>query len=176
MRRVFLALLVLPLACAGTLVAHAVAYALAGGAPDAAHGYLAHLPQLVVVVALPALLLAAVSGRAVAPRAWPVAAVALGAFVLQEHVERLAHSGELPFLLDRPVFLLGLVLQVPFAVAAWLFARAFAGVGAAWTARRPRTGSLLLLAVPRPPASTLRAAPVAAAAAPRGPPTLLPAR
>jgi hypothetical protein len=161
---------------AGTLVAHAVAYAAFGAPAGDVHGYLAHLPQLVTILALPALLLAAVAGRAATPRAWPFAAAALVAFVLQEHLERVIHTGELPFLLDRPVFLLGLVLQVPFALVAWLLARGVSRVAVAFSSRAPRSGSSLLLPLPRPPALALRTAALRGSGSPRGPPAVLPTR
>jgi hypothetical protein len=168
--------LAVPLTAAGTLVAHAVAYRVTGAPSEGIHGYLAHLPQLLTVLALPVLLALAVAGRARAPRAWPFAAAAVSAFVVQEHVERLAHTGELPFLLDRPVFLLGLALQVPFAVAAWLLARAVIRVAGAVLRRVPRRGSLLLLPLATPRSGAPRARRGVGRAAPRGPPAVLPAR
>lgn len=176
MRRIVLALLVVPLASAGTLVAHGVAYAVLGGPAEGVHGYLAHLPQLAAIVALPALLLAAIAGRAAAPRAWPVAVAALAAFVLQEHAERLAHTGELPFLLDTPVFLLGLVLQVPFALGAWLLARTLWRAAAEWAPRRLSRVPQLLLPVAAAPAAVVLGAQPIASCSPRGPPALLRAR
>ena len=47
------------------------------------------------------------------------------AFVVQEHLERLLHTGELPLgAALEPTFALGILLQVPFAVLAWILARA----------------------------------------------------
>ncbi len=149
MRRIALVLLLtVPLTAAGTLTAHAAAYALLGAPSEGVHGYLAHLPQLLAILALPVLLALAIAGRARAPRAWPVAVVALAAFVVQEHVERLAHTGELPFLLDRPVFLLGLALQLPFALAAWLLARLLIRVAGALRLRPRRSPRILDVARP----------------------------
>jgi hypothetical protein len=170
-------LLTVPLTAAGTLAAHTAAYALVDAPPDGVHGYLGHLPQLLTILALPVLLALAVAGRARSPRAWPFAAAALAAFVAQEHVERLAHTGELPFLLDRPVFLVGLAVQVPFALAAWLAARLLIRVAAALRPRRRRSVRS------RTPAPLRRYAFIAArslvavgAAAPLGPPAGNPAR
>ena len=47
---------------------------------------------------------------------WAFALVAPLGFVAQEHVERLAHMGELPWLSTTLMFLLGLALQVPIAL------------------------------------------------------------
>jgi hypothetical protein len=175
-RSALVLVLILPLTAAGTLLAHAVAYALLGAPSEGVHGYLAHLPQLVVLLALPALLAVAVTGRSRAPRAWPFPAAALAAFVAQEHVERLAHTGELPFLLDRPVFWVGLGLQLPFALAAWLLARGLVRVAAALhgAPRRLVAGPLAVVAVPVPAGP--RSTGPHRVAFPRAPPAVLPAR
>jgi len=176
-RRTLLLLLVaLPAAGAGTLVAHAAAYELVGAPADGVHGYLAHLPQVLAILLLPALLAAAVAGRSRAPRAWPFAAAALSAFAIQEHVERLAHSGSFPLLLDRPVFWVGLALQVPFALAAWLVARALLRVAAGPPARRAAPPAGFARVVRAPVAADPRAAARRVSTAPRGPPLVLPAR
>jgi hypothetical protein len=77
------------------------------------------------------------------------------AFALQEHMERLLHHGEFPWsAVLEPTFALGLLLQLPIALAAWLVAhlllrvtRAVAGaiaraladfVSRPGTPRRPR--------------------------------------
>lgn len=176
MRRSLSALLVVPLAFAGTLVAHAVAYGILGAPFEGVHGYLSHLPQLVVILALPALVLAAIAGRAAAPRAWPFAATALAAFVLQEHAERLLHTGETPFLLDRPVFWLGLALQLPFALVAWLLARSFGRAAASAPARAPRRPSHVRFELAVEVAAAPRAVMRGGATSPRGPPAVLPTR
>jgi hypothetical protein len=138
-RRSLVTLLSLALAVAGSQVGHAAVYRIV--APDArereelltasGHGYLEHLP---LVVALVSVLLAVtlvsehLGARAGAaplrPRAWLFAAVTPAVFVCQEHVERLLHHGSFPWGagLER-TFLLGLVLQAPFALAAYLVAR-----------------------------------------------------
>jgi hypothetical protein len=173
MRRTLAPLLVLPLAAAGTLVAHAAAYAALGAPSEGVHGYLAHLPQLLMLLALPALLSAAITARSTVPPAWPFAATSIALFVLQEHVERLAHTGSLPFLLDRPVFLLGLALQLPVGLVVWLLARALLRAADPRAARRsapPRVSDLALpLAAFFSLASALR---LCRARAPRGPPVL----
>lgn len=125
---------------AGWLAAHMVAYALAepvagarAGRLDASgHGYLEHLPLvalglLATVVAGAALhALAAARGGGSRPQSpWLFALLPPGAFVVQEHLERLVHDGGFPLTAAlEPTFLLGLLLQLPFA----LLARVVAGL------------------------------------------------
>ena len=55
---------------------------------------------------------------------WLLTLLPLIGFVIQEHVERLSVDGTLPtHLVTEPRFLLGFLLQVPFALAALVFAR-----------------------------------------------------
>jgi hypothetical protein len=161
----------LPLTAAGVLCAHAAAYRALGAPSEGVHGYLAHAPQLVAVLGSVALAALVVESRAATRSAWPFAAVALSAFACQEHVERLAHTGELPWLLTRPVFLLGLALQLPFALAAWLLARLLLRVRAAPRARPPRVPALLLPLPSRAVAAT--AVPALPLRPGRGPPAVL---
>ena len=129
-------LLSLPLAGAGWLSAHQLAYRLvpppdahAAHLERAAHGYLPETPLFVAfalsaVVAALAVLATAVLGR---PRSRPPALVfallpPLG-FVVQEAVERVLTGEPLTTLALEPVFLVGLLLQLPFAVAALAVAR-----------------------------------------------------
>jgi hypothetical protein len=52
------------------------------------------------------------------------------AFVAQEHIERLVGSGSIPYdLTVEPTFLVGLALQLPFALAALLLTRALYALG-----------------------------------------------
>jgi hypothetical protein len=175
-RRTLLAIVGLPVVASGTFAAHAVAYGLLGAPGEGVHGYLGHLPQLLALLTLPALLAAAVAGRSRSPRAWPFAVAALSAFVAQEHLERLAHTGQVPFLLDRPVFVLGLALQIPFALAAWLGARWLLRAAHGAIARRPPPVPGLLLPLPEPSGIEPRPCTVRTPASPRAPPRLLPAR
>ncbi|MFO7572248.1 MAG: hypothetical protein R6W48_06565 [Gaiellaceae bacterium] len=116
-------LAVAPLIVAGMLVAHAAAYRITGTPGSSVHAYLEHTPQVVLVFALLAFALAGLGARLHAPPAWAFAAAGPLAFVVQEHVERLVHSGQIPWLLTSTVFLLGLALQAPTALVAWLVAR-----------------------------------------------------
>ena len=56
----------------------------------------------------------------------PLAALGVGAFVAQEHLERLIHTGHVPFLFASPTLWLGIALQLPLAVAIWFVARRLA--------------------------------------------------
>jgi hypothetical protein len=151
MRRVLAWALTLPLTAAGVLCAHALAYASLGVPGGATHAYLGHLPQLVAVFATIALAALALETRGAARPAWPFAAFALAAFAAQEHVEHLVHAGELPWLLTSPVFLLGLALQLPFALAAWLLARRLLLLRAQPRPRPPGLPALLLPVPDAPP-------------------------
>lgn len=126
MRRTLTWLVTLPFAAASVLTGHAVAYRAAGMPVDDLHGYLAHAPQVVLVFATLALLGLAADSRARRHSPVPLACLAIVAFVAQEHLERLIHTGHLPFLLTSPVLWLGIALQVPLAVAVWIVARRLA--------------------------------------------------
>jgi hypothetical protein len=129
----------MPLMLAGSQAAHVLAYRwaypglhlrvtalLASG-----HGYMAYEP-LVLGFALAALLVCllvvardAALGREARPLPpWAFALLPPLGFTLQEHVERWLHSGVFPwFTVLDPTFRLGLLLQLPFALAAYLAAR-----------------------------------------------------
>jgi hypothetical protein len=173
-RRTLAWLLVTPIAAAGVLAAHAAAYALTRTDPGPEHDYLAHAPQVIGLLATLGLLGLAVQERSLRPRSpwWFAPAAPLG-FVCQEHLERVIHTGELPWLLTTPSFLVGLALQLPVAVACVVIVRRLLGalpapggtplppaVDVAWLTVRPR--------VPRCPAPADPPRPSG-----RGPPTLL---
>jgi hypothetical protein len=160
----------LPLVAAGSLLAHSLAYRIVEPDPrvraelldGTGHGYLAYLPPL--LAAALALLVAGLAGhvaagvrrRPVPAPAWPLALVPPLAFALQEHLERLAAWGQLPLAATlEPTFLVGLAMQVPFAIAALLLARGLAGAAQA-------LGRVLAAALPRPRAVRPPAAPLAA--------------
>lgn len=126
-RRAVLALS-LPLAAAGCLAGHALAYALVGSssADQRAHGYLVFAPQfLAICLALVAVALGLrVTGRLpgrLSP--WPFAALPPLAFSAQELVERLVAGLPAHSVLE-PAVLVGLGAQVPVALLAFLAARA----------------------------------------------------
>jgi hypothetical protein len=138
-RRITVWLLVLPLAVVGTQLAHETAYrVVAPGAQDRArlladtgHSYLAYAPialgfgVALVLTALLLSLLGALRGTAVAHISpWALAVLAPLGCALQEHAERLLHDGTFSWTTAvEPVFLLGLALQLPFTLAAYVFAR-----------------------------------------------------
>jgi hypothetical protein len=128
----------------GSQVGHALAYRLT--TPNAVerehdltatgHAYLAYLPGalavcgVLVVVALAVELAHVLTDRRRArPAALPFAILAPAIFVCQEHLERLLHDGVFPWdAATQPTFVVGLLLQLPFAVAAYLLARLLLGV------------------------------------------------
>ena len=157
MRRLRIAWLVaISLMSVGSLGAHSVAYRFAE--PDAGvradtlagtgHGYLAYAPFLVasaLAVVVAALAAAAVRGargtRITATSTWQLALLPPFGFALQEHLERVASGSGVGHLLAEPAFLVGLALQVPFALLALLAAReltrAAASLGRALTHAQP---------------------------------------
>ena len=187
--RVFVWLLTVSLAVAGSQGAHALTYRLV--APnadqrahllaDTGHAYMAYLPlglalcTAVVLFALIGQARQARPGQGAGLAAWQFALIAPLVFCCQEHFERLLHDGSFPWdaALQR-TFLLGLALQLPFALAAYLVARLLLGaahavalmLGRAPRQRRAASILLPLLAgadVPRLPA-------LAAGFSTRGPP------
>jgi hypothetical protein len=151
-------LLTIPLAVVGSQLAHALAYRLATGSDrershelaSSGHAYLTYAPIVLAICA--ALVLIALvhelrtvfaghAGRSPRPSAVSFAVLAPAIFVGQEHFERLLHSGTFaPALVFERTFLLGLAMQVPFALIAYVCARLL--LGAARVVAR-------LLAVPR---------------------------
>ncbi len=123
MRRSLIWLTLVPFAAASVLVGHVIAYAISGTPAGDVHGYLAHAPQIVLILATLSLLGIATDARARRSSPVPLATLAVTAFVVQEHLERLIHTGHLPFLLTSPVLWLGVALQLPLALIVWQVAR-----------------------------------------------------
>ena len=115
--------MLLPVLAAGVLVSHALAYRLTATPTDRFHAYLEHAPQVLLVLALCGIVLGGFGRRREAPAAYVFPLVAMTTFAVQEHLERLVHEGTVPFLLTSPAFVVGLLLQVPVALAAWVLAR-----------------------------------------------------
>ncbi len=142
MRRRASFLISIPVAVAGSLLAHQVSYTLqaSDGATRArllaatGHGYLTRVPLLVgvlVAVTLGGLIReAAIRWKATGRTGliWPIALIPPLAFLVQEHLERLMHDGTFPWhLAAQPSFLRGLALQIPFALLALGLATVIAG-------------------------------------------------
>jgi hypothetical protein len=150
-RRALLWLLALPFTGVSVLVGHWAAYRIVGAPADNFHGYLAHAPQVLAILATLALLGLARDARARRSSPLPIALLGASAFALQEHVERLIHTGHVPFLLTSPVFLLGVALQLPLAAFVWVAARSMAEQLEPGLRREPpRTALLPLVLVPFP--------------------------
>jgi hypothetical protein len=115
----------------------------------------------VLLAALALRALAAYRGDVRRAAASPVIVVLpLVAFFIQEHVERFVYTGQMPWTaVLEPSFLVGLALQLPFALAALLVAWALDS-GA-------RAIGLALAATPRPALSAFVPALASAPAAPR---------
>jgi hypothetical protein len=116
-------LAVAPFAAASVLAGHALAYRLTATDGEGVHAYLAHAPQVLALLLLVSAALAYFSGRRANAPFWQFAVVAPVAFLLQEHLERLVHDGQIPWLLTSPALLLGLLLQLPLALLGAIVAR-----------------------------------------------------
>jgi hypothetical protein len=163
-------LAVSPIILAGDLIAHALAYQVTGTSPGPTHDYLAHIPQLFILLMLVGLLSTGLTARLRLPPTWLFPLVAMATFVAQEHVERLVHTGQLPWLLTSRVFVVGVVLQLPVALVAWALARRLLGVLVELVLRSPRAAyGLISIIAP----VVAEAVPVAMTLRPgRGPPVL----
>jgi hypothetical protein len=168
-------LLSLPVMAAGCLAAHSVAYRLTDPPlEEAEHGYLAFAPfVLALVIALGLVRAAARHTRG----GVPVQLFALLpplAFTLQEHLERALQGGDALGTALEPAFLLGLALQLPFAVCSLLVARSLCRVAeAAGAVFAPRAAAPLRVTTARRPVfgvDLLRLSPLAARQCGRAPP------
>jgi len=144
-----------PLMFGGLLAAHSLGYRLAIADPHAradalahsGHGYFGYAPFALAVclgILLAALVHQGSAGfrgeRRRAAASPLIVALPPVAFVVQEFLERLIHSGHVPLtLVLQPAFLIGLALQLPFALAAllvaWALDSAARTVGRALAAR-----------------------------------------
>jgi hypothetical protein len=191
MRRSLTWLVAIPLMLAGSQAGHVLAYRwmypeahvrvrelLATG-----HSYMDYAPFVLgfagAVLLVSLLVAAADSARGRTVRALPPWAFALLpplAFTLQEHIERWLHTGVFPwFTALGPTFLPGLLLQLPFGIAAYLVARfllrAAERLGRALApAPPPRTRVASPLTAPRNEPELPRRSALASQQAERGPP------
>jgi hypothetical protein len=166
---------VAPLMLAGMLAGHALGYRLAISDPHAradalahsGHGYFSYVPFALSVclgVLLAGLALQAISAFRGEPRRPATSPLILllppVAFVVQEVLERFVHGGHVPWTTAiQPSFLIGLALQLPFALAALLLAWALDSAA--------RAIGDALAAPPRPAFQIFVPAPVRSSAAPR---------
>ena len=171
MRRALTWVLLLPFAAASVLIGHGVAYRITGTTADNLHGYLAHAPQIVLILSTLALLGLAADARARRSSPRSLALLAIGAFVVQEHLERFVHTGEVPFLLTSPALWIGIALQLPLTIAVWYLARRIACDLAAWMRRATPRLRTLALSVCAPQCGSPRSHLVTAPSG-RGPPVL----
>jgi len=164
-----------PLMLGGLLAGHVLGYRLAIADPHAradalahsGHGYLGYAPFALTVclgVLLAALVLQGMTGfrgELRRPAASPlILLLPPVAFVVQEFVERLIHTGHVPWTtVFEPAFLFGLAFQLPFALAALLLAWALDSAA--------RAVGRALAAAPRPVFSVPVPVPVRIATAPR---------
>jgi hypothetical protein len=164
-----------PLMLAGLLAAHALGYRLAIGDSHArsdalahsGHDYFSYVPFAlavclgVLMAGLALQALAAFHGEPRRPATSPlIVLLSPVAFVAQEFLERLAHTGEVSLMtVVQPAFLIGLALQLPFALAALLLAWALDSTA--------RAVGAALAVVPRPSFQVFVPAPVRVSAAPR---------
>jgi len=110
------------------------------------------------------------------PAAWPFLVVAPLTFTVQEHLERFAHDGAIPWTaVAEPTFLPGLLLTIPFGAAAYFATRLLLRVARALfvATAPPQARPVALVPLPRPRDPQLpRRSVLASSAATRGPPAL----
>jgi hypothetical protein len=160
----------LTLMSVGGVLAHLLAYRLLAPTPTASHhrhapadaeSFLVHwrvclaICGSVALIGLGANALSRVRAGALTAPLWLFALLPPVGFAVQSHLEELLATGALPFAAAlEPTFALGLVLQIPFAVAAYLAARALIALAVA-VARRlladPPRSPHRREHVPRPP-------------------------
>jgi hypothetical protein len=158
-----------PVVVAGVLVGHGLAYRITGTAEGPEHDYLTHVPQVLLVLVVVGLAGAGLGARTRLPETWQLPATGMATFVAQEHLERLAHTGTVPFLLATPAFLVGLLLQIPIALLAWVLTRSVVEALVPIRTQRARPRRIAaLLAVPEPLAAV--GAGIGAPLPGRGPP------
>jgi hypothetical protein len=163
-----------PVLAAGVLVSHALAYRITGTPTERFHAYLGHAPQVLLLLTFLGIVLGGVGRRGTAPaHVFPL--VAVTTFALQEHLERIVHGGSFPVLVTSPAFVVGLLLQIPVALVAWVVARWLLAVaGDAAPMRRTLRPHFDLPLVAAPAAAFCSTKPRSARG--RGPPLLLRSR
>jgi hypothetical protein len=161
-----------PVVAGGVLAAHALAYRITATPSERFHEYLAHAPQVLLLLTFAGIVMGGFGRSREAPKAHVFPLLAVTTFVLQEHLERVIHGGSFPILVTSRAFLVGLLLQIPFALVAWALARWLVAASGERPARRvvlrPRF-ELPLIALPTGALAAIEAP----AALGRGPPLLL---
>jgi hypothetical protein len=156
----------IPFMAMGCLAAHSLAYHLVSNTPER-HGYLTFAPLFLGLLGGLAIVGALRRGKTQSPLYF--ALLPPLAFVVQEHVERLQ------LVATEPAFLVGLALQLPFALAALVAARAFLGLAdlvAEVFAPRPRVRRAPALPAPAPGPDAPRALLVSGPRSSRAPPAV----
>jgi hypothetical protein len=119
----------LPVIAGGSLVAHGLAHRLAGGAgaDQHTHDYLSRAPTVIAITFGFSLAVLGVALRNaevhVRAPAWLFALAPPVAFAVQEHLERALQGESAGGTSLEPTFALGLALQVPFGLLAYVAAR-----------------------------------------------------
>jgi len=166
---------VLPITAGGLLAGHWLAYRLTvpldydrkDVLDETGHAYLAYAPA--AIAACIALLVAAFLDRALTrprratrprPPAWILGALLPAAFLIQEAVERLLHSGSVGSAhLLEPAVIIGLLVQLPLGLLAAVLARALDSLALAVgsTLRSPSRVAARVLRLPGRPGEADRA-------------------
>jgi hypothetical protein len=185
MRRLLAWLVALPLTAAGTYLTHSLLPARAHAGGGHTHpttdtgllGFLCSAPFLLSTIGLLALLVAirVVQTRSTSVSAWPFALLVPLGFLIHHHLEHFVGGSPAPLgALVGSELLVGLALQLPFALLAYLVVSALLRVAdslvAALSARRRRRVVPTAASPIRISVSTPRIALLATAAAPRAPP------
>ena len=148
-----------PLVAVSWLGGHELAYRLVAPRAETAHGYLQHAPFFVALLLTAALGGLVLRARGSAVRVLPprlLAALPPLGFLAQELLERGLHGDAFWLAPAEPVFLLGVLLQVPLALAALLAAGALTQLADAVAARSAPPPPLApARSHPRPPAADL---------------------
>lgn len=180
-RRLAALSLSLALVTSGLLAAHSLAYRLvhAPSGQQHVHDYLVRVPMVLAVVLGFSLAALAVALREselhLRAPVWLFALAPPVAFAVQEHLERAVQGLPAAHTAFEPTFLLGLALQAPFALLAYVVARilfrAASLVARLLAARKPRLRPARF-ARPLFHVSSPRPAALARGFSSRGPPTL----
>jgi hypothetical protein len=170
----------LPVIAGGSLVAHSLAHRLVGsaGADQHTHDYLSRAPTVLAIafgfsLAALAVALRTAEGHLRAP-AWLFALAPPVGFAVQEHLERALQGDSTARTALEATFALGVALQLPFALLAYVAARIlFRAVASVVTRLAPRRMRLRVPPLARPVYRVSLPRPaLAGSCSGRGPPAL----